>query len=349
MTPKIRLGSSGAVSRFCCDVFHALPSLRFPGLLTLGVALLGFCLAGPIALAQVMRDSAGAAETAEPGAPTEVDFIYVTYYLASQVRSLPLPSGPPVTIASITNPTGIAFGPDGYVYISNDAAPPLAAIDRMLPDGSNLTTFFSGGILGQPHGLAFDKSGNLFVATAGGAKQGGYSVVKFTAPLVAGNPPSVFLDGTNGLRAPIGLAFDATGNLFVANTKGDDGAGGTGSVLAFAPDKTVVLALQSGFDVPYDVAFDRRGNLFVSNAATTSPSTPSIMEFDPATGTLLKTITSSALVEPLGLLFDRTGNLYVADAMTGAIEEFAPNGTESTFAPAELKSAPHFLALFRSR
>ena len=69
-------------------------------------------------------------------------------------------------------------------------------------------------------------------------------------------------------RSPYGLAFDAAGNLYVANA-GDD------TVSKVTP-AGVVSTFASGFDDPVGLAFDAAGNLYVANAGdnTVSKVTP---------------------------------------------------------------------------
>ena len=78
----------------------------------------------------------------------------------------------------------------------------------------------------SPVGLTFDKAGDLWVTN-----NFGDSVVEFTASQLgsSGGPtPAVMISANNGsLSGPIGLAFDASGNLWVAN-------GGNNRVIAYS-------------------------------------------------------------------------------------------------------------------
>ncbi len=71
--------------------------------------------------------------------------------------------------------------------------------------GGVITVFANTG-LSNPHGLAFDSAGNLYVANFGDN-----TIEKFTP----GGVGSVF--ASTGLNQPFGLAFDSAGNLFTAN------------------------------------------------------------------------------------------------------------------------------------
>src|SRR4029077_14283238 len=108
----------------------------------------------------------------------------------------------------------------------------------------------------------------------------------------------------NGLNNPVGLAFDRSGNLYVANFIGN-------TVRKFAPDGTDlgVFALVIG---PTGLAFDAAGNLYVANIGNT------IRRFAP-NGSALTTFTSLALNNPEGLTFDSLGVLYVANSASDTI------------------------------
>jgi DNA-binding beta-propeller fold protein YncE len=117
--------------------------------------------------------------------------------------------------AGLNNPNGLAFDASGNLYVAaNDS------IMVVTPEGA-ISTFAShdGGYdnLNNPIGLAFDASGNLYVAN-----QGINTIEKFTPSGVGavfasnGSNPA---DPANpeGLYGPAGLAFDSSGDLYVAN------------------------------------------------------------------------------------------------------------------------------------
>jgi len=116
--------------------------------------------------------------------------------------------------------------------------------------------------------------------------------------------------------AAAGVAFDASGNLYVADD--DDN-----QVLSVTPDG-VESVFATGFDQPSGVAFDAHGNLYVANSAN---------------GTISK-VTSSGAVStfaigfnnPQCLVFDGNGNLYVANQFGGTVSMVTPAGAVSTFA-----------------
>ncbi len=64
-----------------------------------------------------------------------------------------------------------------------------------------------------------------------------------------------------GPEGPVALAFDGSGNLFVANVIGN----GANTVSKFAPGGTTPSATLTGLNAPYALAFDGSGNLYVAN------------------------------------------------------------------------------------
>jgi sugar lactone lactonase YvrE len=99
----------------------------------------------------------------------------------------------------------LAFGPDGYLYVSGPTLSSFDAIMRISRDGV-VSRFFSG--LGRPQGLAFDRDGNLYIAAS---RRGHRGIVRITPDAEA----EVVVAGS-GL---VGLCFDDHGNMIVATTR----------------------------------------------------------------------------------------------------------------------------------
>ena len=76
--------------------------------------------------------------------------------------------------------TGVALGPDGLLYVSNNT---LGTIIRMNTDGSNVTPYASGIV--TPRNIIFDDAGEMFVAGFDGAAQsaGIFQVLSGAAPV----------------------------------------------------------------------------------------------------------------------------------------------------------------------
>jgi sugar lactone lactonase YvrE len=101
----------------------------------------------------------------------------------------------------------LAFGPDGFLYV---AAPTLASHDvvyRVSPEGA-VETFCEG--LGRPQGLAFDTAGNLYVVDA----VAGANAIYRVRPDRPGVKECVLLGG-----ALLGIAFDPRGGVTVCSSE----------------------------------------------------------------------------------------------------------------------------------
>ena len=169
--------------------------------------------------------------------------------------------------------SGLAFDAAGNLWAGvYDASQVLRYSPAQLAAGGALTPSVvidadSTPSLAGPIALAFDASGDLWVANS----QGPHTIVGFApAQLVSGNQaPSVTIgpDGTPSLNRPGGLAFDAEGNLWVANLKNDTVVRYDASQLAASGTPTPSATIGSGsFAVgggPWGLAFDASGALWV--------------------------------------------------------------------------------------
>jgi sugar lactone lactonase YvrE len=191
---------------------------------------------------------------------------------------------------------------------------------------------------GNNAGVAFDAAGNLWVS-----ELTTNVIVEFTASQLAtsGNPtPAVTLSANAGSVAfPGGLAFDAAGNLWVANE--DDS-----SVVEFAasqltssgsPVPAVTISASAGsLKLPAGLAFDASGNLWVANIIGNT-----VVEFTPgqlaASGAPKPAITLSAngasLGTPRAPAFDASGNLWVLNVDSNTVSEFTRSQLTTTGSP----------------
>jgi len=96
----------------------------------------------------------------------------------------------------------MAFGPDGYLYVTGPTTLSFDSVYRINPEGE-VEIFYRG--LGRPQGLAFDAEGNLYVAASLGGRRG---VVRIDPERNA----ELFLSGP-GI---VGIAFTPSRSLAVA-------------------------------------------------------------------------------------------------------------------------------------
>jgi sugar lactone lactonase YvrE len=147
----------------------------------------------------------------------------------------------------------------------------------------------------------------------------------------------------SGLTNPNGLAFDKAGNLYVANNGSSDNA----SILKYTPGGVgSVFAPPGLMSAPVGLAFDSAGNLYVANAGGHSMSPPllTIDKFTPAgVGSVFATLASTQTSRPYGLAIDAADNLYVTHDFGNSIDKFTPAGVGSVFATTGL-NGPTFEA-----
>ncbi len=191
-------------------------------------------------------------------------------------------------------PNGLAFDSSGNLYVANAGA---NTISKITPSGL-VSTFASGALFNGPAPLAFDGNGNLFVG----------NVYSNTIDEIAPNGAvSVFLDDTHKLQRPSGLAFDSSGNLYVSNNQGFTTGGLLGNTISKITPAGVVSTFvdtTQGLTGPAGLAFDGTGNLYVGTIVGQS-----IIKVTPA-GAASTFLSSNTEITPQGLAFDRTNELY---------------------------------------
>jgi sugar lactone lactonase YvrE len=197
-----------------------------------------------------------------------------------------------VVVARMTppcNPAGLAFGPDGRLYLTGFGANG-DEIGVVRPNASNspVATGFATGTPGA-NGVAFDEDGNLYVSDGGTGQgrvfrvgpSGGAATVLFrvqpmTNALGVGRQNVSLPGGPQGIVAN-GLAFDRNDNLYVADTArgalwrvelGNRGAlrTRTGCDTTFPQDTLCLDALfvqHLALEGADGIALDRNGNVWV--------------------------------------------------------------------------------------
>ena len=118
----------------------------------------------------------------------------------------------------------------------------------------------------------------------------------------------------SGFSYPLGVAVDAAGDVFVADTFNN-------AVKEVLPGGTIT-PIGSGFSYPYGVAVDAHGDVFVADTFNNA-----VKEVLPG-GTI--TTIGSGFSYPLGVAVDAAGDVFVADTFNNAVKEVLPGGTITT-------------------
>lgn len=100
----------------------------------------------------------------------------------------------------------LAFGPDDALYVTGPTVSSYESVIRVDPSG-DVAVFYRG--LGRPHGLAFDREGNLYVAASLRGRRG---IVRITPD---GSTAELYVAGMN----VVGVAFSPSGAMIVATNE----------------------------------------------------------------------------------------------------------------------------------
>lgn len=206
----------------------------------------------------------------------------------------------------MSNIEGVAIDAAGNVYVADSPNSPADKVVRIAPDGSQTTFASLAGL--SPMGLKFDTAGNLFVSTQ---RSGSWGIRKITPD----GTVSVFA-GSSLLNRPFGIAFGASGDLFVASY-------GNKTIVRIDPAGTASLFASVPFN-PFDVAFNTAGDLFVAYGGAQR-----VDRITPA-GTQSIFFSGSPLSgDTMGLAIDTSDNVYVGTA-NRRIVRIAPDGGSAT-------------------
>ena len=256
--------------------------------------------------------------------------------------------------ALFNHPFGVAADGAGSVYVSdesNNRIRKITSAGQVSTLAGNGTEGFADGtgVAAQfryPTGIAWDISGNLFVADSGNHR------IRTITPgglvsTFAGNGTRGFADGLGGIAqfdSPCGLAIDGAGVVYVSERDGNRIRKITpqGIVTTLAGSGTAGFADGSGlaaqFNFPRGVTLDGAGNLYVADTGNHR-----IRKITPAglVNTVAGTGTEGFLdgpgataqfSAPRGIVIDDAGSLYVGDHGNNRIRKINPIGEVSTLA-----------------
>jgi trimeric autotransporter adhesin len=270
------------------------------------------------------------------------------------------PVGPHPLSADTARPSGVVKDKQGNVYITGTSEQYVFKLDA----SGKLTVFAGKGyggiggaggkatkaILDAPAGLGLDKKGNLFIADSGANHVWVVNASTGILNNAAGNTTATNdiggYSGDNGpatkaqLNSPQGVAADAPGNVFIAdtlnnvirlvNTKGiisTYAGNGTACADPTTPCGDGGPARQANLNNPYGVVLDASGDAFIADflnnrirrvdrkTKTITTVAGNGTECFPSTGVCGDggRAIQASLNNPSAVFVDAAGNLYIAD------------------------------------
>jgi hypothetical protein len=272
------------------------------------------------------------------------------------------------TNAELRNPLGVAADALGNFYIADagnerirkvNASGTITTVAGNGYQDSSYNGGFSGdngpainAELNYPRGVAVDVIGNIYIADANNNR------IRMVSPsgiitTVAGNGYAGF-SGDNGLAIsaelnnPQGVAVDASGNIYIADTANN-------RIRKVNPSGTITTAAGNGTQgfsgddgdatiaelaYPRGVGADASGNIYIPdtlNSRIRKVSTNGIITTVAGVATNGYSgdnglATSAQLNGPMGATVDATGNIYIADMSNRRIRMVSPNGIITTVA-----------------
>jgi uncharacterized protein (TIGR03437 family) len=263
------------------------------------------------------------------------------------------------TSAKLTGPNDIAFDAKGALYIADGAYVRKVAGGYISTVAGNAYAWGIGdGLpatlaqLSSPAGLALDTAGNLFIADAGTARVRRMDA-RGAIATVAGNGQTGFSgDGQSAtlamLAKPGGVAADAAGNLYIADTRNNRVRKvlPSGFLLTVAGNGSAALgaentyAVQAPLNQPRGVAVDGAGSVYIADTGNHR-----VVRITPF-GTLVTfagngspgwagdngRATLGQLNAPAAIAFDARGNLYIADTFNHLVRKVSTSGIITTIA-----------------
>jgi sugar lactone lactonase YvrE len=210
--------------------------------------------------------------------------LYVSVVSDRTIRRITSDGSVSTFATGFVHPSGLAFGRDGNLYVADWSAD---AIRRVSPSGQ-VTTFVQ---ISKPYGLATDEAGNFYASHISASAPFNNAVSRITT----NGSITVFATGFN---SPVGIVFDAAGNMYVANRGGNS--------VTRVPASGSATAFATNLSLPTGLALDGLGKLFVANWGDNT-----IHRIDPDGRPSI--LAGIGLNHPSGLTLDHAGNLIIAN------------------------------------
>jgi sugar lactone lactonase YvrE len=240
------------------------------------------------------------------------------YFSASQVTS----NGNPTAVRSIVSaaigqPTAIAIDVAGDLWVADQGSSKLFEFTAaQAAAGGTLTPVVtispSLGSIDRPFDLAFDKFGDLWVVNYHGNSVAGFTPAQLA---VTGAPtPFAAITGAQGVTGPLGAAFDANGNLWVASVFDSLVEYRASDLTAIGAPVPAVIITGGALGIPIQLAFDNSGALWVAanegGSIVRYTSSQLAATGSPAPAVKISSSVSSSLNLPWGMAFSAAPPAY---------------------------------------
>jgi sugar lactone lactonase YvrE len=159
----------------------------------------------------------------------------------------------------------VAIDPKGTVFVFTRSEPPVVELN---PAGKVLKTWGQGMFV-WPHGIRFDRDGNLWITDGRAANGNGQMVYKLSADgsrvLMTLGTKGVSGEGPNEFNGVTDVAIAPSGDIFVSDGHVNS------RIVKFTKDGTFVKTWgkkgtgPGEFNLPHSIAFDSRGRLLVAD------------------------------------------------------------------------------------
>jgi sugar lactone lactonase YvrE len=250
--------------------------------------------------------------------------------------------GAAATSAKISNPYGIVMDAAQNVFFSDSGNQRVRKIDThgiITTVAGNGTAAFAGDFdfatnasLNSPSGVAVDASGNLFIADYNNnriRKVNTNGIITTVAGKISGYAGDGGYATNAGISRPRGVAVDAVGNIFIADTQDNRirKVDTNGIITTLAGTNTSGysgdggLAVTNRLSIPTGVAVDANGSIWIAdqgNNRIRKIDTNGIITTMAGNGVSSfagdgNSATIAALCGPSGIALDAAGNLIIAD------------------------------------
>jgi sugar lactone lactonase YvrE len=256
------------------------------------------------------------------------------------------------------SPSGIAVDANNVLYVADSSLNTVGKVSSTgvvaLLAGASGTAGAADGtgaeaLFNQPNGVAVTAGGTVYVADTANATIRQITPAGVVTTLAGSTGSRGNVDGVGTAATfsrPVGIALDASGNLYVADAANHTirKVTPTGAVTTFAGTAGVIGSSDGTgtgalFNGPTGVAVDGSGNIYVADTGdntirkiTAAGVVTTLAGLAGFSGSADGTGTSARFSQPSGLALDVSGSLYVADTGNSVIREVTGAGVVTTFA-----------------